>query len=119
MAWTFWSPTQQLQFSCSGPTTELPERVCRKTFLDLPKHSRKAYAALSRPGTRLTEPSDGLPDDWTDRPMNQTDYAEVNFLVLKTKITRAEILQLNREGNRRLLVERNVQENWDFQWLVP
>jgi hypothetical protein len=119
MSWTFWSPEHQLQFSCSGPTTKLPQKVGREIFTGLPKHARKAYASLSPPGTELAEAGDDLPEDWATRPLDQTDYAAANFLVLKTRITRAEVLHLSRDGNRRLLVERDVQEGWDFQWVVP
>jgi pyridoxine/pyridoxamine 5'-phosphate oxidase len=119
MSWTFWSPKHQLQFSCSGPTSELPEKRGQEIFLGLPKHARKAYAALSLPGTPLPEASDALPEDWTTRQLDQTNYAAENFLVLKTRITRAEVLHLSRTGNRRLLAERSSNGSWDFAWLVP
>ncbi|MFT5997782.1 MAG: hypothetical protein ACI81P_000227 [Neolewinella sp.] len=119
LSWTFWSPEHQLQFSCSGPTEELPEKVCQKIFSGLPKHSRKTYAALSPPGTKLEEAGDALPEDWPTRSLEQTNFAVTNFLALKTKINRAEVLYLSRNGNRRLLAERDQHQNWNFHWLVP
>jgi pyridoxine/pyridoxamine 5'-phosphate oxidase len=119
LSWTFWSPEHQLQFNCSGPTKELPKKRCQALFLGLPKHSRKAYAALSPPGTRLEKAGDALPENWSDRPLDQTNYAAANFLALRTKINQAEILHLSRDGNRRLLAERDQHQNWDFHWLVP
>jgi len=119
MSWTFWSPEHQLQFNCSGPTEELPASIGQEIFQGLPKHARKAYAALSPPGTELTQEGDALPDDWTALELHQTNYAEKNFLVLKTSITRAEVLHLNRAGNRRLLAKRDTSKKWKFQWVVP
>jgi hypothetical protein len=119
MSWTFWSVESQLQFSCSGPTEEFSEKACLEIFYGLPKHSRKAYATPSPPGTKLTGAGDTLPDDWPDRSLDQTNYAARNFLALRTRINQAEVLHLSREGNRRLLGERNQDQTWGFHWLVP
>ncbi|MFK8165170.1 MAG: hypothetical protein AB8H12_22180 [Lewinella sp.] len=119
MSWTFWSPEHQLQFSCSGPTEGLSTSICQEVFQGLPKHARKAYAALSPPGTELDQVGDALPDDWATLELDQTNYAAKNFLILKTRITRAEVLQLNREGNCRLLAKRDTSKKWKFQWVVP
>lgn len=119
MSWTFWSPEHQVQFTCYGQTTELSERICREKLLSLPKHSRRPYAALFSPGSKLAEAGDGLPENWHSLSLKETNYAAKNFLILCTKITRAEILQLSRDGNKRLRAERDEHQKWDFQWLVP
>lgn len=119
VSWTFWSPDQQLQINCSGPAHWLPEDEAKAVFTALPRHSRKAYASLAAPGTPQATASDGLPDDWTDRSVEQTDYAANNFGILSTKVTRSEVLQLRREGHRRLLAIRNENDVWQFSWVVP
>lgn len=119
VSWTFWSPGQQLQINCSGPARWQPEDEAKAVFAGLPRHSRRAYATLAAPGTEQTTASDGLPNDWTDRSVEQTDYAAENFGILCTKVTRMEVLQLRREGHRRLLAIRDENDAWQFSWVVP
>ncbi len=119
MAWTFWDPYHQLQFSCQGPTTWLPDSEAANLFKAMPKHARKAYATLAPPGSPLAGPGDGLPADWEARTLEQTERAGQHFGVLCTRISRAEVLQLNRKGHRRLLATRGQSPDWHFTWLAP
>jgi len=119
MSWTFWDPKKKIQLNCSGPTDWLPENLAKERFDQLPKHSRKSYATLAAPGRPQKEATDGLPKDWNQRDTRETDYAAGHFGILSTRITRAEVLQLSRDGHRRLLAERGEAEEWTFTWLVP
>ena len=119
MSWCFWDRKSRLQFTGHGLTTIDTERSAT-VFSSLPKHSRKAYATTKAPGTPLPHPTDGLPDDWEDRSREETEYAASNFVVLTTVLTYVEILQLDREGHRRLRATRvAVEDAWSFQWIVP
>lgn len=119
MSWTFWDPVANLQVNCSGPTDWLPAEQALEVFAGLPRHSRKAYATLAAPGTPQSTSTNGLPDDWTVRSVEQTDYAAEHFGILRTKITRLEVLQLRREGHRRLLATRTEGSEWQFSWIIP
>lgn len=118
LTWLFWDSDTGLQFTGSGPTHWLTRQQANALFADLPKHSRKAYATLSPPSTHLQHASSGLPLDWDERSLAETDYARQNFGVLVTELDQAEILKLDRKGNLRLLASRNGAE-WDLQWVVP
>lgn len=119
MSWTFWAKGPGIQVNCSGPTDWLPEQLANERFRSLPKHSRKSYATRSAPGQPQESATDGLPADWATLPDKATDYAADHFGILCTKITRMEVLQLDRAGHRRLLAERVVDGEWQLTWLVP
>lgn len=119
MSWTFWDRKRNIQINASGPTTWLSTNIANERFQQLPKHSRKSYATLAAPGRLLPGGSDGLPDDWEQRKAAETDYAGVHFGILCTRLDRMDILQLSREGHRRMLAERSGNEDWAFSWIVP
>ena len=120
MAWTFWDKRHRIQVNAVGPTRWLPEAEARARFAALPKHSRKSYATLSAPGTPETDYTDGLPTDWAERPVDETDYAAEHFGVLVTTITRMDILRLRREGHERLrAVRAEGNQSFNLSWLVP
>lgn len=117
-SWTFWSPRARLQVNAAGPTNWLDAEATGQIFASLPKHSRKAYATLHPPGTPAGTLTDGLPPDWNDRPLAATDYAGNNFGVLVTRIGTMDILQLHRNGHRRMRAAR-TDGQWTLSWLVP
>jgi pyridoxine/pyridoxamine 5'-phosphate oxidase len=119
MSWTFWDRKQKIQLNASGPTTWLDTELATERFRQLPKHSRKSYATLAAPGRPLPAYSDGLPVDWDQREVSETDYASEHFGILCTTLDRMEILQLRREGHRRMLAERREGGEWLFSWIVP
>lgn len=116
--WTFWSPRARIQVSASGPTDWLGTARTEAIYQSLPKHSRKAYATLSPPGTATDSLTDGLPTNWEDLPLEETDYASANFGILVTTIEEMDILQLHRDGHRRMRATRNGND-WSFTWLIP
>lgn len=117
-SYTFWSPRARIQVSACGPTAWLDEGRTREIFNSLPKHSRKAYATTAAPGSHLEAAGEGLPQNWADLDPEQTDYASENFGVLVTSISEMDILQLHREGHRRMRALRD-DEDWKLSWLVP
>jgi len=120
MAWTFWSPRAHIQVTASGPTEWLNDERTAEIFNSLPKHSRKAYATMLAPGTPVDLYTDGLPDGWDDLELKQTDYAAANFGVLVTTLQTVDILELHREGHRRMRATRSsVDKPWNFTWLIP
>lgn len=120
MSWTFWDRKKKIQVNACGPTRWLNETDTQNRFLALPKHSRKSYATLAPPGQPKDGPTDGLPSDWDKRAKDNTDYAREHFGVLITELTTMTVLQLDREGHRRMLATRSsLGEAWEKTWLVP
>lgn len=119
LSWTFWSPRHKIQFCGSGKTRWLEKEKSREIFSSLPRHSRKAYATLSAPGSRLVGGGSGLPSDWEERDLEATKYATDNFGVLITHLTDVEILHLSRQGHQRISAKRLPFRTWELQWLVP
>ncbi len=118
-SWTFWSPRHKIQFSGSGKTRWLGTEESQQLFAALPRHSRKAYATLSAPGSSVAGGNRGLPADWEERDLSATDYAADNFGVLITHLTEVEILFLSREGHQRIRASRQPFRTWELEWLVP
>ncbi|SER01358.1 hypothetical protein [Neolewinella agarilytica] len=119
LSWTFWSPRHNIQFNGSGRSHWLGAEESQQLFAALPRHSRKAYATLSAPGSPAVEGDSGLPTDWKKRNLAATNYAADNFGVLITHLTEVEILFLSRDGHQRLSAKRQPFRTWEFQWLVP
>ncbi len=118
-SWLGWDREASVQFVGGGPTTWASEAEHRKIFAQLPKHSRKAYATVSPPGSPLPDAGTGLPSRWEDMDEAETDYALANFGILKTRLRWAEVLKLDREGNTRLAANRSDGDEWSFQYIVP
>lgn len=118
LSWLFWDPESKLQVSASGTSRLLRGEAVEAIFATLPKHGRKAYGTVDAPGTPLPSAASGLPEDWPGRELPETEYAGANFGVLETALERMDILQLQREGNRRLAVRRDG-ERWHSEWIVP
>lgn len=119
VSWTFWAPKPKIQLNVFGQAHWLATEKAQAIFRSLPQHSRKAYATLSAPGHPQQLPSDGLPENWDSRDLQQTNYAAANFGVMVTQIESMEILQLSREGHLRLRATRDLAQTWQLQWLVP
>lgn len=117
--WLFWDPKSSIQLSVAGPTTEIDPVESLEAFRSLPKHGRKSYATIDKPGSTLPEPTDGLPNDWESMNLSETDYALPNFCVLETRMEEVDILHLDRAGHRRLKARRNDDGEWGFAWVVP
>lgn len=120
LGWTCWDDEAQVQFCAGGTARILDDAVCRSTFDSLPKHGRRAYATLEAPGTPLPGPAAGLPADWEDRGLPDTDYARDNFAIIRCYLEWADVLHLDRAGNTRLAARReNAAEPWTFTFIVP
>ena len=119
VAWTFWAPKPQIQINVAGQAHWLEQDKAREIFSSMPQYSRKAYATLSPPGKSQPLPEDGLPANWEDRNLAETNYAADNFGVLITSMERVEVLKLSRDGHLRLLGTRIDNQNWKLDWLIP
>ena len=119
VSWCFWNPKSNVQFTCVGVAKIITGPAARQRYMELPKHSRKAYATRSAPGSNQPTAGDGLPDDWENRECEETDYAAENFAFLTTTVLQAEILQLSREGHRRIRGQLLENGSWDLTNITP
>lgn len=117
--WLFWNPAKQLQIALSGQARLLDTIQTAEIFKQLPKYSRKTYAALHSPGSFLDQASDGLPPYWEKATLSETDYAQKNFCVLLCTLEKADILSLDKTGHKRLQATRDQGGAWQWQWVVP
>ncbi len=117
-SYLFWDPGSSLQLMCGGPSRWAGEEEARSVFSGLPKHGRKAYATEDPPGTALPMGASGLPANWERLSLEETDYAGEHFGILLTTPRWADILHLDRSGNRRLSGTR-ASGQWNWGWIVP
>lgn len=117
-SWLFWDPKKRLQLRARGGTTLLPAEESGQRFDQFPKHSRKAYATLSPPGSLLQTAGDGLPENWEQLDRQDTDYARDNFAIFRTTIEEADLLWLSRSSHRRVAASRRG-DDWELHWVVP
>jgi len=115
----FWDPKRHFQLRCSGQITiHHQDDIAAAFWQDISKHGRKAYATQRPPGTPLTEYSTGLPDNWSEQNLPETEAYWDNFALLVHQIDFMDALHLEREGHQRA---RFFWENdqWKSTWLVP
>lgn len=119
--WLFWHPKKQLQVGASGSIERIEPEEEDRLFDQLPKYGRKAYATVQAPGHANPDTPDGLPENWAERELDETEYARQNFAIYRTTLLRADLLRLGREeGHRRLHAHREgPTAEWQLQWITP
>ena len=119
-SWCFWDKRSHLQFSAMGLTTYAPRAEARQRYLEMPKHARKAYATIAFPGGPSGEPTDGLPINWNELTIEDTDVMADNFVMLTTTLLSVDILRLSREGHLRMTGKRpDASRDWSLNWVIP
>lgn len=81
---------------------------------------RKNYAGVAPPGTPAEEATRGLPDFWRgDMPLEKSEYAFDNFLLIETEVLEMDCLLLHPEGHQRIqYVWDPGQKDWKGGWVV-
>ena len=118
-SWCFWDLRSKLQITGYGTVTMDTGEAARRRLLALPKHSRRAYATLSAPGSSLGAAQSGLPADWDSLELEQTDYAADNFTILTTTLLEMDILELGRSHRRLNAARPTGSDDWALNWVVP
>lgn len=115
----FWDPKRNIQLRCTGPVTvHHKDDLATAFWQNIAKPGRKAYATQQPPGTTLTEYSTGLPDNWPELDLSDTDGYLDHFAVLVHQIDHLDILHLEREGHQRARFSREGND-WNGTWVVP
>jgi pyridoxamine 5'-phosphate oxidase len=113
ISWHFYDPAARLQLRLQG-TAELlttgPE--VDQAWANTHAEARKCYCSLAGPGAPLPYPGTGLESDW-DYPGG--DAGREQFCVVRSQVTQAEWLWLNRAGHRRA----RFGYGGGATWIVP
>ncbi|PIO48212.1 MAG: pyridoxamine-phosphate oxidase [[Chlorobium] sp. 445] len=120
-AWLFYHPEHKIQLRFLGTatihhSTPLAEARWKATKL----MSRRCYATTLPPGTKVEEPSSGLPDYLIERnPTEQeSEIAAENFAVIETQVHALDWLLLDAKGHRRAKFEWQ-DEMFSASWTIP
>lgn len=115
----FWDPKRRIQLRCTGQIDiRHGDDEATAFWNDISKHGRKAYATQHAPGTPLEACSTGLPDNWSDQGLAETDIYRENFALLEHQIDVVDALHLEREGHQRAEFHWE-SDQWRRSWLVP
>ena len=94
--------------------------IAKKAWGETHLMSRKCYLSTFSPGSRVNEPSDGIPNELTgiEPDVKISELGFEKFVVVENYIYSLECLNLSSQGHRRLLF------NWEnnklnYQWLIP
>lgn len=118
LSWLFWHPERKLQIRARG-TAELHtgDEAARLHWEAIGREGRKNYAALTAPGTPVEEASSGLPDFWSeDMPLERSEYAYKNFMLVQTYIEEIDSLLLHPQGHQRIIYRWD--DGWQGGWVV-
>lgn len=119
ISWLFYDPSQQLQLRIQSSPVILLEAERKLIWQQLPVVARSSYASIAVPGSVNNSPTDGLPTDFYNRSLVETNYAEANFRVVDTIVYQMEVLKLERSGHRRTTFSWDtMREEWVGEWLV-
>ncbi len=115
----FWDPKRHLQIRCTGNMViHQQDDLSGEFWQQLSKPGRKAYATRLDPGTPLPAYTDGLPDNWSELDLSETDKYQENFALLVHQVEDMDVLHLEREGHQRARFEWE-NDQWQSTWLVP
>lgn len=104
----FYDPVSRLQVRCRATaTTHIEEDIAHAAWVALPTTSKSMYAALASPGQVVpVHPSMPMTSEIVE------PVAFRHFAVVACYVNEMDVLELNREQNRRSLLRWNG-ENWE------
>lgn len=110
IALLFWNARNNTQLRvCGNAAPEASELIVNSLWARIPEYARKDYATLSAPGS--LHHGDELAFDW--------ETARLNFVVLNVKVSTLELLELKRDGHKRVSWTADSSTGWVEQTLVP
>lgn len=120
LAWLFWDPSAKLQIRARGEGRLLHPDAADEIWDDFSKTQRRDYAAEAAPGTASPTDATGLPEDWEDRELAETDYARLYFRAVDCQLTELDLLYLDRSGHQRAQFSRSLDDgSWQGTWVIP
>ena len=116
VSWLLWDEQKNLQLRMYGKVRlEVATPTTRKIWTGLPLEARKNYSAILPPGTRVQNPTDGLPGIWNEEVTNE---AYQHFGMGVSTINKVQCLHLHPEGHRHASFEWK-NDQWEGSWLIP
>jgi pyridoxamine 5'-phosphate oxidase len=117
----FYDPGAKLQLRLRGQARiEASTAVVDQAWINTSQYGRRCYLGPSAPGSPVSAPTSGLPDDVEGgRPdWDRTEAGRPVFGVLLATINEIEWLYLAHHGHRRALFHFETN-GWTGTWLVP
>ena len=121
VSWLFYDAEQKVQIRAEGEAIiHHGDEAARRAWHHSQLSSRLIYLAEATPGTKVDEPSSGLPDELLERTptAEELEAGWQNFALIQTIIFHFDWLYLSARGHRRAEI---VWSGGDFsgRWLIP
>lgn len=120
--WLFYHPRKQIQLRISGQATvHTDDQVADIHWGRVKGFSRLNYCTEWPPGTRIDEPSSGLPARLIRQLSNlvHTNTGRPNFAVIVGRVETIDWLRLSKTGNTRARFEWEADHRMQAFWVVP
>lgn len=121
LSWLFWDDKKSIQVRARGvPMLHHRNEKAQAHWEQIGLEGRKNYAGAAPPGTPAEEATRGLPDFWRDdMPLEKSEYAFDNFLLIETEVLEMDCLLLHPAGHQRIqYVWDPGQKDWKGGWVV-
>ncbi len=121
VSWMFYSPEDKIQIRAEGTAKVYhQDEIAQEGWQNSRLSSRRAYVALTGPGTPTPEPESGLPDFLIDRSptLEESEAGWPNFAVIVCTIERFDWLYLAAKGHQRAQFSWNGTA-FDATWTIP
>ncbi|GAB3760951.1 pyridoxamine 5'-phosphate oxidase family protein [Spirosoma pomorum] len=116
----FWDADNQIQLRLTVETRlHTDDFVADDQWEELSPSSRKLYLSEKKPGSEVSVPYPGFPEQFTDElPSKQDSEAgRTNFAVIECRVLNMEYLHLSRQGQTRALFQ--YEPVVKLSWLAP
>ena len=113
----FYDPKPRIQIRLRGQgRVEVDGPIADAAWAKANNYARRCYLATGAPGTTLSQPGSGLPDEFEGVKPTDADLvsARRNFAVLLIKVVRFDWLHLAHDGHRRAIFDTMGQ-----RWVIP
>jgi hypothetical protein len=120
-SWLFYHSKKKIQVRISGQTTlHAHDPYADQQWADTSITNRLNYCTSQPPGTRIDNPSSGLPDFLLNKmpSLLETESCRKNFMVIVVHVSSIDWLLLKITGNRRALFEWD-KDRLRSTWLIP
>ncbi len=121
VSWLFYHVEKKLQIRVDGKATvHTDDDLAEEQWLATGFFSRRCYTGVA-PSTFSKTPTNGLPEDLTDREptKEESEMGRANFAVISSTIETIDCLELDVKGNRRSLFKWKENGELETIWLTP
>ena len=118
VCWLFYTHSSKIQVRLEGRASCQGEEAVEEAWNRTPLLSRAVYASSQVPGQACegSQPLSGIHGELTEQ---QSKTARQNFCVIRTIVSRADILYLRQEGHVRAELVYRTDGTMESTWTVP